>query len=303
MVPPAWEDFASRYGSGKWPRLESRDACRATIMTGDQFFRDITDQAWSPERRIQDMDRLGIDRQVLSPPPVMFCYWAEPKAAQAFARMQNENVAAIVIEPLLGEGGFIEPAKGFLPAIAKFAADHGIVFVADEIQSGFCRTGQWFACEDERIVPDLITTAKGIAGGLPLAAVTGRAEIMDAAHAGGLGGTYGGNPVACAAALATIDLLEGGLIENASARGAEAFAGLAELRRRHPTLVTEVRGKGLMIGIEFGPPKSLKLKASWNLVEAANKGLFCQLVTIPLFKDYKVLTQVAGHASHTRRVV
>lgn len=87
--------------------------------------------------------------------------------------------------------------KGFLPAISKFAADNGIVFVADEIQSGFCRTGQWFACEDEGIVPDLITTAKGIAGGLPLAAVTGRAEIMDAAHAGGLGGTYGGNPVAC----------------------------------------------------------------------------------------------------------
>ncbi|NUP20436.1 MAG: aminotransferase class III-fold pyridoxal phosphate-dependent enzyme, partial [Streptomyces sp.] len=122
-------------------------------------------------------------------------------AAQAIDQISKqvgaENVAAIIIEPVLGEGGFIEPAKGFLPAISKFAADNGIVFVADEIQSGFCRTGQWFACEDEGIVPDLITTAKGIAGGLPLAAVTGRAEIMDAAHAGGLGGTYGGNPVAC----------------------------------------------------------------------------------------------------------
>jgi len=96
VVPPRWEDFASRYGVGKWPRLEPRDGCRATIMTGDQFFRDVDDRSWSPERRIEDMDRLGIDHQALSPPPVMFCYWAEPKAAQAFARMQNENVAALV---------------------------------------------------------------------------------------------------------------------------------------------------------------------------------------------------------------
>ena len=96
LVPARWEDFAARYGGGKWPRLDPRDACRATIMTGDQFFRDIDDRSWSPERRIEDMDRLAIDHQALSPPPVMFCYWAEPKAAQAFARMQNENVAALV---------------------------------------------------------------------------------------------------------------------------------------------------------------------------------------------------------------
>ena len=96
LIPARWEDFAARYGGGKWPRLDPRDACRATIMTGDQFFRDVDDRSWSPERRIEDMDRLGIDYQALSPPPVMFCYWAEPKAAQAFARMQNENVAALV---------------------------------------------------------------------------------------------------------------------------------------------------------------------------------------------------------------
>lgn len=122
---------------------------------------------------------------------------AEEAAAQAIDQITKqigaEHVAAIVIEPIAGEGGFIEPAKGFLPRMAAFARDNGIVFVADEIQTGFCRTGQWFACEDEGVVPDLITTAKGIAGGLPLAAVTGRAEIMDAAHAGGLGGTYGGD--------------------------------------------------------------------------------------------------------------
>jgi aminocarboxymuconate-semialdehyde decarboxylase len=95
IVPPAWEDFAGRYGGGNWPRLDRHDACRATIMTGDRFFRAVTDQSWSPERRLEDMERLGIDRQVLSPPPIMFCYWAESRAALAFARMQNENVAAI----------------------------------------------------------------------------------------------------------------------------------------------------------------------------------------------------------------
>jgi aminocarboxymuconate-semialdehyde decarboxylase len=95
VVPPRWEDFAARYGGGRWPRLVPRDACRATLMTGSERFRELTHQAWDPARRIEDMDRLGIDRQVLSPPPVMFCYWAEPKAGQAFARMQNEHVAAV----------------------------------------------------------------------------------------------------------------------------------------------------------------------------------------------------------------
>lgn len=96
LVPPRWEDWAARWGGGAWPRLVPRDDCRATLMTGDRLFREITDQAWSPERRIEDMDRRGLDRQALSPPPVMFCYWAEPKAGQAFARMQNEHVAAVV---------------------------------------------------------------------------------------------------------------------------------------------------------------------------------------------------------------
>ncbi len=123
---------------------------------------------------------------------------AEEAAAQAIDQITKqigaENVAAVIIEPIAGEGGFIVPAEGFLPRIAEFCKANGIVFIADEIQTGFARTGQMFACEDEGIVPDIITTAKGIAGGLPLAAVTGRAELMDAVHAGGLGGTYGGNP-------------------------------------------------------------------------------------------------------------
>lgn len=162
-----------------------------------------------------------------------------------------ENVAAIIIEPVLGEGGFIELTKGFLPEIVKFANDNGIVFVADEIQSGFCRTGQWFACEDEGIVPDLITTAKGIAGGLPLAAVTGRAEIMDAAHAGGLGGTYGGNPVACAGALGSIETMKE-LDLNAAAKKIESVmkARLTAMQEKYD-IIGDIRGRGAMIAIEL----------------------------------------------------
>lgn len=165
-----------------------------------------------------------------------------------------ENTAAILIEPLLGEGGFIEPAKGFLPRLERFARDNGIVFVADEIQSGFCRTGHWFACEDEGIVPDLITTAKGIAGGLPLSAVTGRAEIMDAAHSGGLGGTYGGNPVACAAALGAIETMRE-LDLPARARRIEEIMKprLRALAERHP-VIGDVRGRGAMLAIELVRP-------------------------------------------------
>ncbi|MFH8662583.1 4-aminobutyrate--2-oxoglutarate transaminase [Streptomyces afghaniensis] len=183
-------------------------------------------------------------------------------AAQAIDQISKqvgaENVAAVIIEPVLGEGGFIEPAKGFLPAIRKFASDHGIVFVADEIQSGFCRTGQWFACEDEGIVPDLITTAKGIAGGLPLAAVTGRAEIMDAAHAGGLGGTYGGNPVACAGALGSIETMKE-LDLNARAKNIEAVmkARLTAMAEKFD-VIGDVRGRGAMIAIELVKDRATK---------------------------------------------
>ncbi|MGW7417686.1 4-aminobutyrate--2-oxoglutarate transaminase [Streptomyces sp. NPDC054863] len=162
-----------------------------------------------------------------------------------------ENVAAIIIEPVLGEGGFIEPAKGFLPAISKFATDNGIVFVADEIQSGFCRTGQWFACEDENVVPDLITTAKGIAGGLPLAAVTGRAEIMDAPHAGGLGGTYGGNPVACAAALGAIETMKELDLNGKAKRIEEVMKGRLAAIAEKFDVVGDIRGRGAMIAIEL----------------------------------------------------
>ncbi|MFJ4192377.1 4-aminobutyrate--2-oxoglutarate transaminase [Kitasatospora sp. NPDC089509] len=198
--------------------------------------------------------------------PVAYPYrWltgAENCAAEAAAQaieiinkqIGAENVAAIIIEPIQGEGGFIEPAKGFLPAIVEFAKANGIVFVADEIQTGFCRTGQWFACEDEGIVPDLITTAKGIAGGLPLAAVTGRAEIMDAAHAGGLGGTYGGNPVACAAALGSIETMKEQDLVGKAQRIGEVMLGRLRSMQEKFDIIGEVRGRGAMIAVELVKP-------------------------------------------------
>jgi 4-aminobutyrate aminotransferase/(S)-3-amino-2-methylpropionate transaminase len=179
-------------------------------------------------------------------------------AAWATSRIEKEigakNVAAIVIEPVQGEGGFIVPAPGYLKAMSDFATAHGIVFIADEIQSGFCRTGQWFACEHDGIVPDLITTAKGIAGGMPLAAVTGRAEMMDSVHAGGLGGTYGGNPVACAAALGAISWMETNDAP-ALAREVESvmLPRLRAMAENNPG-IGDVRGRGAMIAIELVKP-------------------------------------------------
>ena len=165
-----------------------------------------------------------------------------------------ENVAAIIIEPIQGEGGFIVPPKGFLPGLAAFAKEHGIVFVADEVQTGFARTGDMFACEDEQVIPDLITTAKGIAGGLPLSGVTGRAEIMDSVHVGGLGGTFGGSPIACAAAIGAIKTIqEENLIGKARRIGEIMLPALAEMKRKYP-VIGDVRGRGAMIAIELVVP-------------------------------------------------
>jgi 4-aminobutyrate aminotransferase / (S)-3-amino-2-methylpropionate transaminase / 5-aminovalerate transaminase len=168
----------------------------------------------------------------------------------------SASVATVVIEPIQGEGGFIEPAPGFLRALADWCRSNGIVFIADEVQTGFARTGDMFACEREGVVPDLIVTAKGIAGGLPLAAVTGRAEMMNAVHVGGLGGTYGGNPISCAAALATIATIEqDGLLRRA--RQMEMFL-MKRLRRLQSadSRVGDVRGRGAMIGVELVEPST-----------------------------------------------
>ena len=177
--------------------------------------------------------------------------WATTKIEK---EVGAHNVAAIIVEPVQGEGGFIVPAPGYISSLAEFAKENGIVFIADEIQSGFCRTGDWFAIEHEGVVPDLITTAKGIAGGMPLAAVTGRAEMMDAVHAGGLGGTYGGNPVACAGALGSIRWME----ENNAcglAREIEAVMvpRLKAIQENFPQ-IGDVRGRGAMLAIELVEP-------------------------------------------------
>jgi len=165
-----------------------------------------------------------------------------------------KNVACVVIEPIQGEGGFVVPPKGFLPGLVKFCNENGIVFIADEVQTGFARTGKMFACEDEGIVPDLITTAKGIAGGLPLAGVTGKAEIMDSVHAGGLGGTYGGSPIACAAALGAIATIEEEkLVDRAAAQGKIISDALNEMKKKYP-VVGDVRGRGAMQALEFVKP-------------------------------------------------
>jgi 4-aminobutyrate aminotransferase/(S)-3-amino-2-methylpropionate transaminase len=197
----------------------------------------------------------------------------EDAAARAIDQLEKQvgadNLACVVIEPILGEGGFVVPAEGFLPALAAWCREHGVVFVADEIQSGFCRTGEWFACDHEGVVPDLITTAKGIAGGLPLAAVTGRAELMDAVHVGGLGGTYGGNPVACAAALGAIEEMRSHDLR-ARARAAESV-----IRRRldpivadHP-VIGDVRGRGAMMAIELCAPGTIEPDAARAAAVAA----------------------------------
>jgi 4-aminobutyrate aminotransferase/(S)-3-amino-2-methylpropionate transaminase len=164
------------------------------------------------------------------------------------------NVAAIIIEPIQGEGGFIVPPKGFLPALSQYSTDNGIIFIADEVQTGFARTGNMFAVENENVVPDMIVTAKGIAGGLPLAGVTGRAEIMDSVHVSGLGGTYGGNPLACAAALGVFETLEAEkLVERANHIGKILGESLRALQAKYP-VIGEVRGRGAMQAIELVEP-------------------------------------------------
>jgi 4-aminobutyrate aminotransferase/(S)-3-amino-2-methylpropionate transaminase len=173
-------------------------------------------------------------------------------------RVGPDRVAAVVLEPLQGEGGFIVPAPGFLPGVAALAARHGIVLVMDEVQSGLGRTGEMFASEHEGIVPDLVCTAKSLGGGLPLAAVTGRAELMDAVPDGGLGGTYAGNPLACAAALGVFDLLENHDLL-VKARRIEAVIRENLQRLAHEVgFIAEVRGRGAMMAIELVRPGSLE---------------------------------------------
>lgn len=174
----------------------------------------------------------------------------------ALAKIEKEvglhNVAAVLIEPIMGEGGFIVPAPGFLAALRDACTAHGMLLIADEVQTGFGRTGAWFACDHDAVVPDLITTAKGIAGGLPLAGVTGRADVMDSIHVSGLGGTYGGNPIACAAALAAIETFESeNLLQRARDIETLMKARLSDLADATGGVIGDIRGRGAMIAIEL----------------------------------------------------
>ncbi|MEW1955350.1 4-aminobutyrate--2-oxoglutarate transaminase [Terrabacter sp. NPDC080008] len=199
---------------------------------------------------------------------------------QVHAQVGEDNIAAVVLEPIQGEGGFIVPAPGFVKQVAEWCTDNGILFIADEVQSGFCRTGDWFASEHEDVVPDLITTAKGIAGGLPLAGVTGRADVMDSIHGGGLGGTYGGNPIACAAALGAIETMkEEDLCGRAKQVEALFVPRLQALAEKYPQ-IGDIRGRGAMLAVELvNGPGDLTPNAA--LTGAVNKACHAEgLVTL-----------------------
>jgi 4-aminobutyrate aminotransferase/(S)-3-amino-2-methylpropionate transaminase len=187
---------------------------------------------------------------------------AEEALAYALDEMHKhigeENIAAVIAEPIQGEGGFVVPAPGFLKGLADFCAQHGICFIADEIQSGMGRAGRWFAIEDEDIVPDLVTTAKSLGAGLPISAVTGRADLMDAVHPGGLGGTYGTNPVAAATALAVLDKIEReDLLARSGSLGGSIMGRFDAMRERHD-VIGDVRGRGAMCAIELVSDRSTK---------------------------------------------
>ncbi|CAM3163406.1 4-aminobutyrate--2-oxoglutarate transaminase [Prescottella defluvii] len=193
-----------------------------------------------------------------SPNPDGTAVTGEQAARRAIELMDKQigarRIAAIVLEPIQGEGGFIVPAPGFVPTLAVWAHAHGIVFVADEVQTGFARTGAWFACEHEGVIPDLMTLAKGIASGMPLSAVVGRADLIDEVHTGGLGGTYGGNPVACAAALATLDQMRDLDLCGRARRIEEIVVPRLRALADQVDIVGEIRGRGAMLALEFVRP-------------------------------------------------
>ena len=211
----------------------------------------------------------------------------------------GDQIAALIIEPIQGEGGFVVPAPGFLPALQKWCNDNGIVLIADEVQTGFTRTGAWFACDHEGVVPDLVTIAKGIAGGLPLSAVTGRAELMDAVHPGGLGGTYGGNPVACAAALGAIATMrEEDLIGAAQRIERLAKDRLQVIADKVPA-IGDIRGRGGMLAIEFVKPGTTEPDA--ELTAARGQGVPRAGRAHPDLRHLRQRHPAAAAAGHQRR--
>ena len=222
--------------------------------------------------------------------------------------LATREIAAFIVEPIQGKGVNM-PDDGYLAGAAALCKRYGTIFVADEIQTGMGRTGRFLAVEHWNVEPDMVLLSKSLSGGhVPVGAVLTRKAIFDKIfdrmdRAVVHGSTFAKNDLAMAAGIATLEVLKSEkVIENAERCGNRIVSTLNAMIPRYE-LLKNVRGKGLMIGVEFGPPKSFALKASWNLLESASKGLFCQLITIPLFKDHKILTQVAGHASHTVKML
>jgi ornithine--oxo-acid transaminase len=222
--------------------------------------------------------------------------------------LKSKDAACFIVEPIQGKGVNL-PSPDYLREAARLCREYGTLFVCDEIQTGLGRTGKLFACEHYDVVPDMLLMAKALSGGfVPVGAVATSRSVfekvfnrMDKAVVHG--STFAKNNLAMAAGLATLAVLEDEkLIENAARVGEELLQGLSALCAKHE-FMKEVRGKGMMIGVEFGSPKSLKLKGAWHLLDTANKGLFCQMVTIPLLKKHRVISQVAGHGSYTVKLI
>jgi ornithine--oxo-acid transaminase len=223
--------------------------------------------------------------------------------------LSTRQIAAFVVEPIQGKGVNM-PEDDFLAEAAALCRRYGTLLVADEIQTGMGRTGRFLAVEHWDVEPDMVLLSKSLSGGhVPVGALLTRKWIFDKIfdrmdRAVVHGSTFGKNDLAMAAGIATLEVLKSErLIERAATLGQRMIVALTDMIPRHE-LLKDVRGKGMMIGLEFGAPrKSLALKASWNVLETASEGLFCQLITIPLFKDHQILTQVSGHASHTIKIL
>ncbi|ARP98437.1 aspartate aminotransferase family protein [Pseudorhodoplanes sinuspersici] len=223
-------------------------------------------------------------------------------------KLRTREVAAFIVEPIQGKGVHL-PSPDYLKNAAELCRRYGSLFIADEIQCGLGRTGKFFAVDHFDVKPDMILVAKALSGGhVPVGAVLTRKDIYDKLfnrmdRAVVHGSTFAKNDLAMAAGIATLEVIESEkLVENAARTGQRLLTAFKDMAERHE-LLCDVRGLGLMIGIEFGTPKSLKLRASWTMIETASRGLFCQLITIPLFKEHKILTQVAGHGSRTIKLL
>jgi ornithine--oxo-acid transaminase len=221
---------------------------------------------------------------------------------QALEReLRGGDVAAFITEPIQGEAGVRVPSDSYLRDASRLCRRYGSLLILDEVQTGLGRTGRWFACEHWGVEPDIMMLSKALSGGyIPVGAVIMRRETFDKVfqdlrHAVVHTTTFGANSMAMVAGLATIEAIErDAIVENSAAAGKMLMDGLSELASRFD-MIKEVRGKGLMIGIEFGEPRSLALKAGWGLVHRAGEGLFGQMLAVPLMRDHRILTQVAGH--------